>query len=331
MSITQIQDSTARASTAEGVSHDLHAKAILIRGVEKRLLDLFSEGKLFGTVHTCIGQEWTGIAVAESLVDGDILFTNHRGHGHFLARTGDVDGLIAEVMGKQLGHLRRPRRQPAHLLGAAFTATEFKAGSSRSRPASPSPSKLRGHGQHRGRLHRRRHPGRRGDLRDVQHRLEVGPAAPGRPENNRYAQSTPQTLTLAGDIEARAAAFGIETARADTWNPAGLLADRRPRIEIGQRDRGRPFFLRVDTYRLMAHSKGDDDRDQAEVRRLLGPRSRSTVFAREEPGSRRGDRSRDPRRRSTRPWRSPRRFLLRRTRPARVDRPGPSARAGRRP
>jgi hypothetical protein len=53
MSITHIQDSTAKAST----------KAILIRGVEKRLLDLFSEGKLFGTVHTCIGQEWTGIAV----------------------------------------------------------------------------------------------------------------------------------------------------------------------------------------------------------------------------------------------------------------------------
>src|SRR5262249_50810665 len=87
----------------EEVPRALLAKAMLIRGVERRLLDLFSEGKLFGTVHTCIGQEWSGVAVAEALADGDLIFTSHRGHGHFLARTGDVDGLIAEVMGKQAG------------------------------------------------------------------------------------------------------------------------------------------------------------------------------------------------------------------------------------
>src|SRR3954451_5367045 len=103
MNITDIEDAPAGLSTAEPVSHELHARAILIRGVERRLLDLFSEGKLFGTVHTCIGQEWTGIAVAEALVDGDAVFTSHRGHAHFLARTGDVPGLIAEVMGKQAG------------------------------------------------------------------------------------------------------------------------------------------------------------------------------------------------------------------------------------
>ena len=87
----------------ESVAEELFAKAMLIRGVEQRLLQLFSEGKLFGTVHTCIGQEWSGIAVAEALRDGDVIFTGHRGHGHFLAFTGDVDGLIAEVMGKQAG------------------------------------------------------------------------------------------------------------------------------------------------------------------------------------------------------------------------------------
>src|SRR3954468_17103266 len=82
---------------------DLYAKGLLIRAVEQKLLDLFAEGKLFGTVHTCIGQEWTGVAVAEALEDGDLVFTNHRGHGHFLARTDDVTGLIAEVMGRKRG------------------------------------------------------------------------------------------------------------------------------------------------------------------------------------------------------------------------------------
>ena len=59
--------------------------------------------KLFGTVHTCIGQEFTGVAVAEALRAGDLIFSNHRCHGHFLARTGDVDGLMAELMGRQTG------------------------------------------------------------------------------------------------------------------------------------------------------------------------------------------------------------------------------------
>ena len=55
-------------------------------------------------------------------------------------------------------------------------------------------------------------------------------------ENNRYAQSTPQTLTLAGDIGARAAAFGIETARADTWNTNELLATAARCVEMVRRD-----------------------------------------------------------------------------------------------
>ena len=52
-------------------------------------------------------------------------------------------------------------------------------------------------------------------------------------ENNRYAQSTPQSQTLAGDIEARAAAFGIDTGRADTWDPAGLLGRRGVGRRVG--------------------------------------------------------------------------------------------------
>ncbi|MGA2796177.1 MAG: thiamine pyrophosphate-dependent enzyme, partial [Thermoguttaceae bacterium] len=81
----------------------LYARTILIRAVEDCLLHLFSLGKLFGTVHTCIGQEWTGVAIAEHLQKADLIFSNHRCHGHFLARTDNVDGLIAEVMGKKMG------------------------------------------------------------------------------------------------------------------------------------------------------------------------------------------------------------------------------------
>ena len=71
--------------------------------VRKKLLDLFSKGKLHGTVHTCIGQEFSAISVLNNFVHGDWAISNHRVHGHFLSITKDFDGLMSEVMGRQDG------------------------------------------------------------------------------------------------------------------------------------------------------------------------------------------------------------------------------------
>ena len=76
--------------------------ALLIRRTEQRLLSLHAEGKLFGTVHTCIGQEFSAVAVGRALRPDDTVFSNHRGHRHFLATGGTVHELIAE-MGKSTG------------------------------------------------------------------------------------------------------------------------------------------------------------------------------------------------------------------------------------
>jgi 2-oxoisovalerate dehydrogenase E1 component len=280
MNITQVEDAPSRSSLAEPVSHDLHAKALLIRGVEKRLLDLFSEGKLFGTVHTCIGQEWSGVAVAESLIDGDVIFTSHRGHGHFLARTGDVAGLIAEVMGKKAG-VCGGRGGSQHVCSGGVYSNGIQGGIVPVAAGMALARKLRGTRNiavvfigdgtlGEGAVYETLNVASKWDLP----LLIVQ-------ENNRYAQSTSQSETLAGEIEARASAFGIESSRAATWNPAGLLLAASSAIE-SIRDQGRPFFLRVDTDRLMAHSKGDDDRDPAEVRSYWD-RDPLTVFALEEP------------------------------------------------
>jgi 2-oxoisovalerate dehydrogenase E1 component len=66
--------------------------AWLIREFEKKLLDLFSKGKLNGTVHTCIGQEFSAISFLNNFMKGDWAISNHRGHGHFLSITKDFDG-----------------------------------------------------------------------------------------------------------------------------------------------------------------------------------------------------------------------------------------------
>ena len=78
-------------------------EAILIRRVEESFLELFSQGKLNGTVHTCVGQEFSAVAFAGQLQEKDFIFSNHRCHGHYISFTKDYEGLIAELMGKEIG------------------------------------------------------------------------------------------------------------------------------------------------------------------------------------------------------------------------------------
>ena len=101
----------------ENSKNKILTQALRIRLVEEKLLELFNEGKLNGTVHTCIGQELTGVCLAESLNEDDYILSNHRGHGHLLSRETDLTGLFAELMGKEAGicggrggsqHLYRP-------------------------------------------------------------------------------------------------------------------------------------------------------------------------------------------------------------------------------
>ena len=81
----------------------LYRKMRFIRRFEETLLGLFEEGLLQGTTHACIGQEADSVAIMEHLEPGDHVFSNHRCHGHYLARTGDALGLLAEIMGKRSG------------------------------------------------------------------------------------------------------------------------------------------------------------------------------------------------------------------------------------
>jgi 2-oxoisovalerate dehydrogenase E1 component len=232
---------------------------MLIRSVERRLLGLFAEGKLFGTVHTCIGQEMVGVAIAKALREGDVVFSNHRCHGHFLALKDDVEGLIAEIMGRR-GGVCGGRGGSQHLCTENFFSNGIQGGIA---PVSAGVAMAQ-------RLQKK------GNLAVV----FLGDGTLGEGvlyetfnlaskwqlpllfvlENNRYAQSTPQEQTLAGDICARAKAFGIAALQADTWNLRRLFTAAQDAVD-GVRAGNAPVFLRVDTFRLAAHSKGDDDRD----------------------------------------------------------------------
>jgi len=241
----------------------LLAKALTIRQTEERLLQLFAEGKLSGTVHTCIGQEWVGVAVAETLRAGDYVFSNHRGHGHYLACTDDVDGLIAELMGRSTG-VCGGRGGSQHLCRNGFFSNGIQGGivpvaaglamARRIEDGSNIAVVFIGDGTlGQGVLYETLNMAAKWSLPLL---IVV--------EDNGIAQSTPQNDTLAGTIKGRAHAFGIDVRQADTWNPIELIAQASQATRTIRQTR-KPLLLHVKTYRLRAHSKGDDNRDTEEV------------------------------------------------------------------
>ena len=236
-------------------------KALITRFVEESLLSLFSEGKLYGTVHTCIGQEMTGSVISEFLRVTDTVFSNHRCHGHFLSHHGDIEGLVAEIMGRATG-VSGGYGGSQHLYKDGFYSNGIQGGIVPVAAGLALGHKLKG----------------AGDISVV----FIGDGTLGEGvvyetfnivskwalpllivlEDNKYAQSTSQDETLAGSIEGRAAAFGIETAHANTWDWEVLHETIGTLVEKMRVDQ-KPRFLHVETYRLKAHSKGDDTRPRS--------------------------------------------------------------------
>jgi 2-oxoisovalerate dehydrogenase E1 component len=238
-------------------------KALLSRCLEEKLLELYSQGKLFGTVHTCIGQEFSGAVITEFLQPGDSIFSNHHCHGHFLSWTENVTGLIAEIMGKQAG-VCSGRGGSQHLCQDGFYSNGIQGGIVPVATGLAFARKLDGKGKistvfigdgtlGEGVIY---------EAFNLAAKWEIPLLVVL--ENNGYAQSTCQTETLAGDICDRAAAFGIRTAKGDTWNWEQLYAIADDVVNY-VRDEGKPAFLQIDTFRLKAHSKGDDNRPRSVV------------------------------------------------------------------
>jgi 2-oxoisovalerate dehydrogenase E1 component len=249
--------------TKTTINHKLIKEALTIRKVEEKFLELFSQGKLNGTVHTCVGQEFSAVAFAGQLKRRDFVFSNHRCHGHYISFTNDVRGLVAELMGKKSGvcggigssqHLFKNNFHSNGLQGGIVPVAAGYALANKLKKNDAIGLVYIGDGTlGEGVLY---------ETMNIISKWEIPLLIVC--ENNFYAQSTPQHVNLAGDILSRAEAFGIQTSKGDTWNPDILIRKAEDAINY-VRDNGKPFFFLVETYRLNAHSKGDDDRDPDEL------------------------------------------------------------------
>jgi len=74
-----------------------------IRLVEEFLADQYSDQEIRCPMHLCIGQEAIAAGVCHSLEARDLVYSNHRAHGHYLAKGGSMDEMFAELYGRETG------------------------------------------------------------------------------------------------------------------------------------------------------------------------------------------------------------------------------------
>lgn len=84
----------------------MYRQLFTIRRFEERTAELFSAGKVYGSAHSCIGQEAVAVGGASVLMPEDYVVGHHRSHGHVIAKGGDVYRMVAELMGKETGYCR---------------------------------------------------------------------------------------------------------------------------------------------------------------------------------------------------------------------------------
>lgn len=239
-------------------------KAILIRQFETRLLELFSEGKINGTVHTCVGEELTPVLLCQYVQDDDIFLSNHRGHGHFIAKTDMLEELLAEMMGRTSG-VSHGFGGSQHLCAKGFISNGVQGGMTPIAAGIALSYKL--------------------EKKDNIAVSFLGDGTMGEGiiyesfnivgkwglpvlyvlENNHYAQSTSNKETWAGSIAERARGFGLHYFKTDIWDLDHM--NRTFKESVSKVRSGEPCLLEIDCYRLNSHSKGDDNRKPEEVAR----------------------------------------------------------------
>jgi 2-oxoisovalerate dehydrogenase E1 component len=240
--------------------------ACRIRALEYKLLDLFKEGKLFGTVHTYIGQEFCASSFA-GILDStrDAVFATHRGHGWYLASDGPLDGFMAELMGRE-GGLCDGRGGSQHLHHGNFFSSGIQGGTALLATGWAWAQKAQGS--------------------QAIAIAQIGDGTLGEGavyealtfaalfkipvlfvlEWNGCAQSTETRSTTPGDLIKRIEGFGVAVDRRSDADPAELQEHLSRVVELVRT--GQPFFQIIDTRRLMPHSKGDDHRPKAALDKL---------------------------------------------------------------
>ena len=254
-----------RLLAAPATDPALYFRMRLIRTLETSLLEMFARNELFGTTHTCIGQEANAVGVITALdVERDIVWSNHRCHGHFLAYGGPIERLLAEIMGRVSG-VCGGRRGSQHLCWRNFYSNGIQGGIAPLAVGCALAARDQGAvvtvflGD--------------GTMGDGAVYEALNMASLWRlpvlfvVEDNGIAQTTPRQLAVSGRITERARPFGIPCHH-HAGTQVRAIHDLAAALVGEIRTGGGPAWLHLETVRLAPHSKGDDTRSETELMRL---------------------------------------------------------------
>ena len=241
-----------------------------IRRFEETVLEEFKRGIFSGTTHTSLGQEANAVGVIRQLLPEDIIVTNHRCHGHFLAYGGDMRALFAELMGKKTGvcggrggsqHIHWKNLYSNGVQGGIVPIAAGMALAEKYKRSDAAAVVFIGDGTLG-----------QGVIYEAFNMASLWQA----PllivvENNHIAQTTPPLFNLAGEIQQRFHAFGIPTEELDTSDVMTIASTAFQMMRVVH-EQASPQALILNTARFGPHSKGDDTRSETDVNTLKAER-----------------------------------------------------------
>jgi TPP-dependent pyruvate/acetoin dehydrogenase alpha subunit len=240
----------------------MYRQMVSIRLFEEQVNELYTRALMPGLAHLYIGEEAVAVGICEALRRDDYVTSTHRGHGHCLAKGASPDRMFAELLGKKAGYCKG-KGGSMHIADPAtgnLGANAIVAGSVGIATGAALSAKRLGTDRvavcffGEGALGQ-------GVLYEVMNvaqlwKLPVIYVC----ENNLYTEYTHYTETTAGDIPARAAAFGLQAETVDGQDVRKVHAVAGQLVERGRRGNG-PSFLVCNTYRYTGHHVGDINRE----------------------------------------------------------------------
>ncbi|MFY9532233.1 MAG: thiamine pyrophosphate-dependent enzyme [Candidatus Acidiferrales bacterium] len=240
----------------------MYRRMVAIRLFEEQVNELYTRALMPGLAHLYVGEEAVAVGICEALHSDDYITSTHRGHGHCLAKGASPDRMFAELLGKEGGYCRG-KGGSMHIADPAtgnLGANAIVAGSVGIATGAAFSAKRLGTAQvavcffGEGALGQ-------GILYEVMNlaqlwKLPVIYAC----ENNLYNEYTPYTETTAGNIPARAAAFGMDAETVDGQDVRAVYATAARLVERARQGKG-PAFLLCNTYRYRGHHVGDINRE----------------------------------------------------------------------
>ena len=233
-----------------------------IRFFEEKVHKIFSDGQIPGFVHLYVGEEAVATGVMSQLTDDDYITSTHRGHGHAIAKGCDLNGMMAEIMGKRdgLGHGKGGSMHVAEIDTGMLGANGIVGG---------------GFGLAIGASISIINQGKDnvavcffGDGAANEGTFHEGlnfASILNLPvifvcENNQFAEGTTHDYASASEtIAERASAYNMPGVRVDGMNVLEVYQATQEAVERAKKGEG-PTLIECDTYRKYGHFEGDEQK-----------------------------------------------------------------------